>query len=146
MEGPDIPPPPGYTSDAPSDSGERASFGRRFVQYVIDAIIIGVPSAAIGALLTSNPNGRSGVGVLILLAYFTYLEGSSSQTIGMRVMGLKVVDIRTGGPIDYTRAFVRSLGRLLATIPCLLGYLWVAWDKEKQGWHDKIATTYVVRA
>jgi uncharacterized RDD family membrane protein YckC len=61
-------------------------------------------------------------------------------------MGLKVVDIRTGGPIDYTRAFVRSLGRLLATIPCLLGYLWVAWDKEKQGWHDKIATTYVVRA
>jgi uncharacterized RDD family membrane protein YckC len=64
----------------------------------------------------------------------------------MQVMGLKVVDARTGGTIDYSRAFVRSLGRLVASLVCALGYLWVIWDKEKQGWHDKIATTYVVRA
>lgn len=146
MEGPNIPPPPAYTSDPPSAGGEHVGFGRRLVQYLIDAIVLGVISAAIGAILTPNANGRSGIGLVLALAYFTILEGSSSQTIGMRVMGLKVVDVRTGGAIDYSRAFIRSLGRIVATIACLLGYLWIIWDKEKQGWHDKIATTYVVRA
>jgi uncharacterized RDD family membrane protein YckC len=126
--------------------GERAGFGRRFVQYVIDAILIGIVAAAVAAALSMSQNGRSGVSLLFLIVYFTALEGARSQTIGMQVMGLKVVDARTGGAIDYSRAFIRSLGRIVASILCALGYLWVIWDKEKQGWHDKIATTYVVRA
>src|SRR3954447_25724994 len=145
MDSPNIPPPPAYTADAPSAGGERVGFGRRFVQYLIDAIIIGVLAAVVGAALSISQNGRSGVSILFLLVYFTVLEGSRSQTVGMQVMGLKVVDARTGGAIDYSRAFIRSLGRIVASIVCLLGYLWVIWDKEKQGWHDKIATTYVVR-
>lgn len=147
MESPNIPPPPPYTEDVPSaGGGERAGFGRRFVQYVIDAILIGIVAAAVAAALSMSQNGRSGVSLLFLIVYFTALEGARSQTIGMQVMGLKVVDARTGGAIDYSRAFIRSLGRIVASILCALGYLWVIWDKEKQGWHDKIATTYVVRA
>jgi uncharacterized RDD family membrane protein YckC len=147
MDSPNIPPPPAYTEDATSAGGEeRVGFGRRFVQYLIDAIIIGVIATAIGAVLSMSQNGRSGLSILFLLVYFTAFEGARSQTLGMQVMGLKVVDARTGGAIDYSRAFIRSLGRLVASLVCLLGYLWVIWDKEKQGWHDKIATTYVVRA
>jgi uncharacterized RDD family membrane protein YckC len=147
MDSPNIPPPPAYTEDAPAaGGGERAGFGRRFVQYLIDAILIGIVAAAVGAALSMSQNGRSGLSLLFLLIYFTVLEGARSQTLGMQVMGLKVVDARTGGAIDYSRAFIRSLGRIVASLVCALGYLWVIWDKEKQGWHDKIATTYVVRA
>src|SRR6478609_5622346 len=133
MDSPNIPPPPAYTEDAPPAGGEHVGFGRRFVQYLIDAIIIGVLAAAIGAALSMSQNGRSGLSILFLLVYFTAFEGARSQTLGMQVMGLKVVDARTGGTIDYSRAFVRSLGRLVASLVCALGYLWVIWDKEKQG-------------
>ena len=101
--------------------------------------------SALGAALGASSAGRQGVISLLAIVYFTVLEGSSSQTIGMRALGLKVVDANTGGPIDYSRAFVRSLGRILASLAIGIGYLWIAWDKDKQGWHDKIGSTYVVK-
>jgi uncharacterized RDD family membrane protein YckC len=147
MDSPNIPPPPAYTEPpATAGSAEHIGFGRRFVQYLIDAILLGVVSGVLGAILGASQNGRTGVGLVLFIAYFTFLEGSRSQTLGMSVMGIKVVDARTGEAIDYSRAFVRSLGRLVASLVCALGYLWVIWDKEKQGWHDKIGTTYVVRS
>src|SRR5690242_17760572 len=97
MDSPNIPPPPAYTESAPSaGGGERAGFWRRFVQYLIDGILIGIVAGIIGAALGASRNGVYGLNTLLALVYFTALEGSSSQTIGMRVMGLKVVDARTG--------------------------------------------------
>ena len=49
-----------------------------------------------------------------------------------------------GGPIGYTRGFLRYIGRILSTIPFLLGYFWMLWDPQKQTWHDKIANSVVV--
>ena len=147
MDSPNIPPPPAppaYTEDAPSAGGERAGFWPRLAQYVIDLILIGVVTGIIAAVVGASPNARIGFGQLVAIVYFTALEGSSSQTIGMRALSLKVVDARTGGATDYSRAFIRSLARIVAGLVCALGYFWVIWDKEKQGWHDKIATTYVV--
>src|SRR3954469_5312434 len=131
MDSPNIPPPPAYTEEPPAaaEGGERAGFGRRFVQYVIDAILVGIVGGLIGVALSMSQNGRSALGVVFLLIYFTVLEGARSQTLGMQIMGLKVVDARTGGAIDYSRAFIRSLGRLVAGLVCALGYLWVIWDK-----------------
>ena len=39
---------------------------------------------------------------------------------------------------------MRYFGRWVSAIPCLLGYFWMLWDKEKQTWHDKFATDVVV--
>ena len=38
------------------------------------------------------------------------------------------------------------MGKLISAIALCLGFLWIAWDREKQGWHDKIADTHVVKA
>ena len=59
-------------------------------------------------------------------------------------MKIRVIDVDTGGPIGYGRAFVRYIGRILSAIVIFLGYLWMLWDRERQCWHDKLAGDYVV--
>ena len=123
-------------------SGPRANFGQRLVAYIIDAILIGI---VYGILFVINRTLGYVVGLLLGLAYLTYFEGSpSGQTVGKKAMGIRVIDFRTGGSIGYGRAFIRWIGRYVSAIPCLLGYLWMLWDKEKQTWHDKMANDVVV--
>jgi uncharacterized RDD family membrane protein YckC len=142
----ETPPPAGAppTAWAPSGpSGPRASFGRRFVAYLIDVILLGV----IGGILVAIFDTTLGYSLQLLLglAYFTYLEGGAKgQTLGKMALGIRVIDFSSGGPIGYGRGAIRYLGRIVSGIVCLLGYLWMLWDKEKQTWHDKIATTVVV--
>lgn len=124
-------------------SGPRAGFGRRLVALLIDGVVLLIPFAILYAI--TSPNAAQALTVVVDLAYFGYLEGSpSGQTVGKRVMGIRVIDFSTGGPIGFGRAILRYVGRIVSSIPCLLGYFWMLWDKEKQTWHDKIATTVVV--
>jgi uncharacterized RDD family membrane protein YckC len=123
-------------------SGPRASFGQRLGAYLLDVIALAVIYFIL--LVISRPLAYA-VGTILSLAYFTYFEGSpSGQTIGKRLLGIRVIDFSAGGPVGYGRAFVRWIARILSGIVCLLGYLWMLWDKEKQTWHDKLATTVVV--
>jgi uncharacterized RDD family membrane protein YckC len=138
-------PPPPETS-APSyqggASGPRAGFWRRFVGALIDGILIGIPAYAIEP---HNTGGRSGIQLLIGLAYTTVMIGSSrGQTVGQMAMGIRVIDFNTGGSIGYGRAFIRWLVSIVSAIAILIGYLWMLWDKEKQCWHDKAANDVVV--
>jgi uncharacterized RDD family membrane protein YckC len=134
-------PPPAPPSGGPS--GPRASFGARFGAYLIDVILIGIVQGIIWAL--TNQNVASAIGFVIGLAYFVYFEGGpTGQTLGKRALGIRVYDFTQGGPIGYGRAVIRYLARILSAIACLLGYLWMLWDGEKQTWHDKLATTVVV--
>ena len=68
-----------------------------------------------------------------------------SATPGKMVLHLKVLDEETGGKLTIGQ----SIGRYFAYIPAMLifmlGIFWIAWDKKKQGWHDKLAKTVVVR-
>ena len=60
-------------------------------------------------------------------------------------VGITVIDERGNVP-GLTRALIREVpGKLLSGLALGLGFVWVAWDEKKQGWHDKIAKTYVVR-
>jgi uncharacterized RDD family membrane protein YckC len=137
-------PQPGYAPPTMSGpSGPRASFGRRLVAWLVDAIllgiVIGVIQVATGRLVADL------IGFAIGLLYYGYLEGSNSgQTIGKRALGIRVIDFGTGGPIGFGRAVIRYLGRIVSTIPCFLGYFWMLWDKERQCWHDKFANDVVV--
>jgi uncharacterized RDD family membrane protein YckC len=66
-------------------------------------------------------------------------------TPGKMAIHARVVDARTGGPLSVPQAIVRYLGYFVSTVPFCLGLVWVAFDARKQGWHDKIAGTVVVR-
>jgi uncharacterized RDD family membrane protein YckC len=125
-------------------SGPRSGFWRRFVAALLDSIILGVVGGILGAVLSSNDNSATLVGVLLGIAYYTYFEGSTGQTLGKKALGIRVISLEGGGSIGYGRAFIRYIGRIVSGIVLLLGYLWMLWDKEKQTWHDKFAGSVVV--
>jgi uncharacterized RDD family membrane protein YckC len=134
---------------AVSTTTNKAGFWIRTFAYLIDAIGIGIVSGIIGSIISSDATGTTanGISFLLGLAYFCYFWSSNGggQTLGMRVLDLKVV--RTdGSALTLTQALIRYVGLFVAFICFAIGVIWVAFDPEKQGWHDKIAGTYVVRA
>jgi uncharacterized RDD family membrane protein YckC len=137
------PPPPQSAPASGAARGPRANFGQRLVAAIVDGILIGVVGAIIELVI------RNSLGTLIALVvgigYYGWLEGSASgQTVGKRMMGIRVYDLRQGGPIGTGRAIGRYFARIISTIPCLLGYFWMLWDSEKQTWHDKLVGSVVV--
>ena len=142
-EYPAPPPQPGASSPSGGPSGPRAGFFTRLGAALIDGILLGIVGLVIDLIIGQTGGGI--VGLILGIAYFGYLEGSNSgQTLGKRALGIRVIDFNSGGPIGFGRAVIRYFARILSAIACLLGYFWMLWDKEKQCWHDKLATDVVV--
>ena len=66
-------------------------------------------------------------------------------TPGKMMLGMRVVDARTGGRPGNGQLVIRYLGYFVSSFPLGLGLVWVAFDQRKQGWHDKLAKTLVIR-
>jgi uncharacterized RDD family membrane protein YckC len=66
-------------------------------------------------------------------------------TPGKMAIGARIVDAQSGEAPTARQLVIRYLGYYVSTIPLMLGFIWVAFDPRKQGWHDKIAGTVVVR-
>jgi uncharacterized RDD family membrane protein YckC len=81
---------------------------------------------------------------LLNMVYFTFFLGTRGQTPGKMLCGLKVIRL-DGSPVSYGQAAVRTLGYYLNHFTLCIGFLWVAIDPRKQGFHDKIAGTYEIR-
>lgn len=79
-----------------------------------------------------------------LAAYGAILWKLKGSTIGGIIFNLKVVRA-DGRPSDWSTMSVRALACFLSMIVMGLGFIWIAFDPEKQAWHDKIAGTVVVR-
>ncbi len=126
---------------------EKAGAGTRLVSYIIDAIILWIIGAIVGLIFMAIGVGYVAasiiVGILISLGYFTYFFGNG-QTPGMKVMKIKLCGTDGTYPIGYGKGFLRWIGMLISALVIYIGFLWILIDKDKQGWHDKIAATYVV--
>ena len=127
----------------------KAGFWVRFFAIIIDGLGVGIVSSIISGFFgASDPldTGRSSINTLIGILYFCYFWSAQGggQTLGMRVLNIKVV--RTdGSSLTILQAFIRYIG-LIVSIACLfIGVIWAAFDANRQGWHDKIAGTYVIR-
>ncbi len=150
-------------SVAPSPSGVRfAGFWIRFLARLVDSIIVMVPIFIILGMfgLMSTPNYYSSgpspasvvgifIGSLLSLIYFIALDATGG-TLGKRIFGLRVINLQKEN-IGVGRALVRHLVfSLIGIIPFIgwlfvfLGYIWVGIDKHKQGWHDKMAGSFVM--
>jgi uncharacterized RDD family membrane protein YckC len=66
-------------------------------------------------------------------------------TPGKIAIGARILDAETGAKPGTRQLVIRYLGYYVASIPLLAGLIWVAFDPRKQGWHDKLAHTVVVR-
>jgi uncharacterized RDD family membrane protein YckC len=86
--------------------------------------------------------GHCLISIIISAAYFTYFHGTIGQTPGKILLKLHVVGT-TGKKLTYAIAFLRWIGYIISSLVFFLGFLWVAFDSKKQGWHDKIADTVV---
>lgn len=78
----------------------------------------------------------------IAVIWFWYAK---QATPGKMAVGARIVDARTGGKPSTRQLVLRYVGYLVATLPLCLGFFWIGFDQRKQGWHDKIAGTVVVR-
>lgn len=78
------------------------------------------------------------VGVILFWLY-------KQATPGKMAVSARVVDAQTGNTLSVGQSIGRYLGYFIATLPLFLGVVWVAFDPRKQGWHDKLAGTVVVR-
>jgi uncharacterized RDD family membrane protein YckC len=123
---------------------DKVGFWSRVLALLIDAIGLGIIS---NILTRGDVTGGTGLQTLLGVIYFCYFWSSygKGQTVGMRALNIRVV--KTDGTyLDVVGAFLRYVGMVISIIPLFLGLIWVAFDAQKQGWHDKIAGTYVVRA
>ena len=66
-------------------------------------------------------------------------------TPGKMAANLKLVDAKTGGTITTGQSIGRYFATILSVIPFGFGYLWIAFDRRNQSWHDKLAGTVVIR-
>ncbi len=134
-------------------------FGRRLVAYIIDAVILWAVGLCLGfGVLSLTATGASQdavssanlavqavqcVSVLIALAYFVIFWATTGQTPGKMALGIKVIET-DGSPVTWGKAILRYIGYVISGLVLSLGFIWIAFDSKRQGWHDKIANTYVV--
>ncbi len=85
------------------------------------------------------------LGVVLPLGYYVALTGLKGQTIGKMSLGIKVVNVDGKVPGLGYAALREIVGKIVSGIMLLLGFLWIAWDPRKRGWHDYIAGTRVVK-
>jgi uncharacterized RDD family membrane protein YckC len=123
------------TSIAPPTSilYPRAGFWERMGAGFLDMALISVTTAIVGP-----------VGILVAVAYFSGMWAWKGTTIGGIVLNLQVVK-EDGRPLGFLTALVRSAAAVFSVLVLFLGFFWIGWDRQKQGWHDKIAGTVVVR-
>jgi len=121
-----------------------AGFWVRFAAIVIDWIILGVAGAILAAIST-RAYFYGTMGWLLVAAYFIAFWTWKGQTPGKMALDLKVIKA-DGGPVDLATAILRYIGYLVSGLILGIGFLLIPFDSRKQGLHDKIAGTFVIRA
>ena len=122
-----------------------ASPVKRLGAFVID---VAIPLFAILLVLGATGIRRGPLlGLLLLILYLSvaFVLYCSGTTPGKRIFALRVIK-ESGGECHLGSMLVREIvGKTISGAVFLLGYLWILFDRERQGWHDKLANTYVVQ-
>ena len=154
--------PSGWAPTPPQPTGpaagvEYGGFGVRVLAFILDAIIVGVIAGALGPLtgagmiVETGPNnvninyGGGALSGLVGLAYYIGFWTLRGQTPGMIPLRLRVVKAADGSRPDWVSSLLRYVGLIISFAVIFLGVIWVAFDSRRQGWHDKLAGTFVVR-
>ena len=138
-----------------SVSRDYVGFGDRLLAFVFDAMIFFIVSIPIlisiygRDYLARSEDGFAGfwdfaiqavVPALAVILFWRRYGG----TPGKLAVYARIVDARTGEAASTGRLVARYFGYFISSLPLFLGFAWIAIDRRKQGWHDKIAGTLVV--
>lgn len=131
-----------------------AGFWWRCLAYIIDSLLILIVMFVFGFLLGPFVWHLSEEmldvyfqvwGVVISLAYTLAFWLSKAATPGKMAVKARIVDATTGGKPTGGQFVGRYFAYFLSALPLGLGFIWAAFDRRKQGWHDKLAGTVVIR-
>jgi len=135
---------------------QKAGFWVRFFAYLFDSLIIFLISISLKHSIYTIKMGLNEENLLNILQfifscfYFIFFWIKDGATPGKKLFKLRIVkenfqddDLKKG--LDFSTAVSRVIGYLISGIFLSFGYLWIAFDKNKQGWHDKIAGTIVIK-
>ena len=144
---------------------EKASFITRFIALIIDNFMIGILATIVSfvtmpiiGMAGSSDSGLMGliagtlsivlmvVLLLFQFLYYGYFWSKNGQSIGKKLMGVKVVR-QDGQPLSFLMAGLRgSVGYWISSLVFALGFIWAAFDANGETWHDKLFGTRVVKA
>ena len=93
--------------------------------------------------MTADPL-RQLLGAILGIAYTVVFWVKFLGTPGKLLLSCHLVDAQTFGPLTVGQSLLRNLGYLISYATLGLGFLWIAWDRRKQGFHDKIAGSVVL--
>jgi uncharacterized RDD family membrane protein YckC len=142
---------------------QYASFWIRLLAFFIDGLIasiigyiIGFLCAGVVCLLALVIGGVLAqdiimdlimiiIGFMMVCLYFALMENSKMQaTLGKKIVGIKVID-QDGERITFDSAIIRFFTKILSGLILGIGYLMIFRNPKKQGLHDKITKTYVIK-
>ena len=117
-------------------------FGQNFMQMIMMP-----PDASVEMMGAAAQRAASSMLVQLLLPAILIIGFWiwRSATPGKMVISAKIVDAKTLGEPSTGQLIVRYIGYFISAFVFCLGFLWIAFDKRKQGWHDKIAGTVVIK-
>ncbi len=132
-----------------------AGFWVRVAATIIDSVLILIVVTPLFLLLGGQRLGANGslipsgldltinylLPALVIIVFWVY----KSSTPGKMVFKLKIIDAKTGGKPTGRQLIGRYFAYYISILPFMLGLVWVAIDNRKQGWHDKLAGTLVVK-
>lgn len=139
-----------------------AGFWLRVGAYLIDGIILAIVQSIImftmlGSLMSMKPGqvpdssampklfAVYGIVTVLQWLYFALMESSSNQgTIGKMAVGIKVINLK-GERISFGKATGRFFAKIISALILLIGFLMVAFTEKKQGLHDQIVGTLVIK-
>lgn len=133
-----------HTSVINVNQGKLSSPARRLAAYLLDAAI---PFTAIVMMMGAAAAIRSaGLFALLLLGYMGWalVLFARGTTPGKNALDMEVID-ESGKQASFGKMFVREwIGKFISGFVFGLGYIWILLDRDRQGWHDKLVSTYVV--
>jgi uncharacterized RDD family membrane protein YckC len=122
---------------------EYGTFWERLGAYIIDVIILIIPTLILQYMI--NDVGSTLISIAIDWLYFALQESGQNQaTIGKKALGLKVTSM-DGQRITFGQASGRYFGKIISGLILCIGYLMILWDDRRQGLHDKMAGTLVIK-
>lgn len=132
-----------------------AGFWRRAIASLLDNLVVGLLSFIIGMVafamfnVTDEQSMQTVFNLVaktnvIFACYCVWFWVKRGATPGKQALDLYVVDALTGKPLTTQKSVIRYVGYIISAIPFGLGFLWAAFDKRKQGWHDKLAGSVVI--
>jgi len=125
-----------------------AGFWRRVAAAILDGLIVGAVTAPFSIGMSSGNRysaTASSISTVVSWLYSALMESSAKQaTLGKMALGIRVTDL-DGNRITFGKATGRYFAKILSALILGIGFLMVAFTERKQGLHDMLAGTLVVR-